>query len=41
MRRTVIFALVVAALIALATIRFSKGEPLPDPSIVTVRPGTR
>jgi hypothetical protein len=42
MRRTAVFALMVAALIALATIHFSKGEPLPTPlSTVTVRPDTR
>jgi hypothetical protein len=43
MRRVAVFALIVAAaLIALATIHFSKGEPLPTPSsMVTVRPDTR
>jgi len=41
-RRIAVFALIVAALIALATIHFSKGEPLPTPpSMVTVRPDTR
>jgi hypothetical protein len=42
MRQTVVFAVVVGALIALATIRFSKGEPLPTPpSMVAVRPATK
>jgi len=40
--RTVVFALIVAAVIAFATIHVSKGEPLPTPpSMVTVRPDTR
>jgi hypothetical protein len=40
--RTVVFALIVGAFIALATIRFSKGEPLPTPpNTVTVRPNAR
>jgi hypothetical protein len=40
--RTVVVAIIVAALIALATIHMSKGEPLPTPSsIVTVRPDAR
>jgi hypothetical protein len=42
--RTVVLALIVAAFIALATIHFSKGEPLPTPSsnhAVTVRPDAR
>jgi len=39
MRRLVLLALVVAALLALATLRLSRGEPLPTPpSMVTVRP---
>ncbi|HEY7288785.1 MAG TPA: hypothetical protein VH583_03030 [Vicinamibacterales bacterium] len=42
MPRTLVFALIVAALIVGATIHFSKGEPLPTPpSMVTVRPDTR
>jgi len=42
MRRIAVFALIVGALITLATIHFSKGEPLPTPpSMVTVRPDTR
>jgi hypothetical protein len=42
MRRIAVFAVIVAALIALATIHFSKGEHLPTPpSMVTVRPDTR
>jgi hypothetical protein len=36
-----VFALIVAALVALATIHFSKGEPLPRAGAVTVRPDTR
>jgi hypothetical protein len=38
-RRAVVFALVVAAFVALMTIHLSKGEPLrTPPSTVTVRP---
>jgi hypothetical protein len=41
-RRTVVFALMVAALVILATIQFSKGEPLlAPPSMVTVQPSTK
>jgi hypothetical protein len=42
MRRIVVFAAMVVALILLATIHFSKGEPLPTPSsMVTVQPDAR
>ena len=42
MRRIAVFALIVAALVALATIHFSKGEPPPTSiDAVTVRPDTR
>jgi hypothetical protein len=42
MRRAAIFALVVSDLIALATLHFSNGEPLPVPiNVVTVRPDVR
>jgi hypothetical protein len=41
-RRIAVFAFVVALLIALASVHFSKGEPLPTPShVVTVRPDAR
>jgi hypothetical protein len=42
--RVVVFALMVAAFVALATIHFSNGEPLPTPTsvnAVTVRPNPR
>jgi hypothetical protein len=42
MLRITVFVLIVAALIAVATIHFSKGEPLPTPpSMVTVHPDSR
>jgi hypothetical protein len=41
-RRITVVALLVAGFLALATIPFSKGEPLPTPiNVVTVRPDTR
>lgn len=40
--RVAVFALIVSALIALASVHLSKGEPLPPPpSMVTVRPDLR
>ena len=39
---TAVVAVIVAALMALATIHVSKGEPTPvPPSMVSVRPATR